>query len=75
MHQTEDALGLLDQGHQFLGLLDRDRHGLFTHHMESGLEEVTRDREVPVVGCGHCHKVDALALGKSQFRLDHGLVV
>ncbi len=75
VHETENELALLDQFLQFFCLRGGQRHRLLAHDMEAGLQEVTGDGEVPIVGRRHGHEVDALALRQGRLARNHLLVV
>ena len=60
VHQAEDQARLLHELLQLLGLLGVEGHGLLAHDVEARLEEVPRDREVPVVGRRDRDEVDPL---------------
>jgi len=74
VHQAEDPACLVYDLLELLCLGDVEGHRLLAHYVESGLEEIFGNGEMPVVGRGDADEIDSLAVWELELLLDHLLV-
>ena len=74
VRDREDEAGLLDELHQFLGLVQAVGHRLVADDVKAGIEECLGDREMRDVGRDDADEIDALVSRQLRFRCRHLLV-